>query len=101
MSVKHLDITGVIKNVVPGVSVKHSDVIVVLIGATWFWSADKPSQEEEKELCHPQRHAYKASRKRNGCVLACSTKMLGGTLFTGEFCPPRIYYSLPLTVNKP
>ena len=59
MSVKHLDITGVIKNVVPGVYVKHLDVIVVLIGAICSWSADKPSQEEEKKLCHPQRHAYK------------------------------------------
>ena len=53
MSVKHLIyITGVIKNVFfTGVSVKHLDVIVVLIGATCSWSADKPSQEEEKELC--------------------------------------------------
>ena len=64
MSVKHLEITaGVIKNVIPGVSVKHLDVIVVLIGATCSWSTDKPSQEEEKELYPPTKACLQSLRK--------------------------------------
>ena len=63
MSVKHLDITGVIKNVVPGVTVKHLDVIVVLIEATCSWSADKPSQEEEKKLCPPTKAHLQSLKK--------------------------------------
>ena len=54
----------------------------------------------------PQRHTYKASGKQNGCVLACSTNILGGTLFTSDSVPPDIlftgeYCPLPLTVSKP
>ena len=52
----------------------------------------------------PQRHAYKVSGKRNGCVLACSTKLLVGTYSPVNSVPPDIFFTgecLPLTLRKP